>query len=103
MDLIPRTSYAIDFADKIKKDFSIRQHHLKMMGTTAITPPMLPDPMDSADMFRNDEWKVVDNADYAINTREDLIAMASGDPEFKRFIEEVIECMKYNRSMEEKC
>lgn len=86
MDLIPRTSYAKDMIRTFKEYFESGRYN--------------GDGMDCADMFRHSEWKVVDNADYAINTREDLIAMASGDPEFKRFIEEVIECMKYNRNME---
>jgi len=57
--------------------------------------------MDCADMFRNDEWKVVDDADYGENTRTDLIAMSSHDSEFQSFVEQVIACMKYNRSMED--
>jgi len=88
MDLIPRTSYAKDFFDLIKSRFESGRYN----GDT----------MDCADMFRNDEWKVVDDADYGENTRTDLIAMARHNPEFQRFVEAVIESMEYNKKSEDK-
>ena len=87
MDLITRTSYADQFIKVFKTFFYSGRYN--------------GDAMDCADMFRHDEWKVVDNSDYSKNTRNDLIDMSSHDPELERFIEEVIECMKYNRSMED--
>ena len=87
MDLIARTSYADQFIKTFKKYFYARRYN--------------GDVMDCADMFRHDEWKVVGDSDYVKNTRADLIDMSSHDPELKSFIEEVIECMKYNRSMED--
>ena len=51
-------------------------------------------------MFRHDEWKVIDDSDYGKNTRDDLFKIAGNDESFKHFVTNVIECMKYNRSME---
>ena len=86
MDLIPRTSYAKDFIEFFKEFFYSNRYNS--------------DEMDCADMFRDSEWKVDDDADYAKNTCDDLLKMASHDPAFKSFVEEVILCMKYNRRME---
>ena len=85
MDLIPRTSYAPEIIKAIK------QYYFSRYNCEA---------MDCADMFRNDEWKVIDDADYGKNTRNDLIKMTSDNLAFKSFVEEVISCMKYNKSME---
>jgi len=85
MDLIPRTSYAPQIFKTIKKYYFSRYKC---------------DAMDCADMFRNDEWKVIDDADYGKNTRDDLIKMTSDNLAFKSFVREVISCMKYNKSME---
>jgi len=86
MDLIPRTSYAKDFFKSLKEYYDSDKYN--------------GDAMDCADMFRHDEWKVIDDADYSKNTCNDLLKMSSHDPAFKNFVEEVITCMKYNRSME---
>ena len=86
MDLIPRVSYAKDFIETFKKYFESGRYN--------------GDGMDCADMFRHSEWKVIDDADYGKNTRDDLYDLACNDALFKSFIEEVISCMAYNRSME---
>ena len=82
MDLIPRTSYAKDFFESFKEYYDSGRYN--------------GDGMDCADMFRDDEWKV----DECFGTCDDLLEMSSHDPAFKNFIEEVITCMKYNKSME---
>jgi hypothetical protein len=75
MDLITRTSYAKDFVKTFKQYFEGDHYN----GFE----------MDCADMFRHDEWKVID-----------LFKIAGNDESFKHFVTNVIECMKYNRSME---
>ena len=87
MKSTPRTSYAEQFIKTFKEYFESGRYN--------------GDGMDCADMFRDDEWKVADDADYAKNTCHDLLEMTSHDPAFKSFAKEVITCMKYNRSMEE--
>ena len=82
MDLIPRTSYADQF--KAIKEFY--DSHAPYNGWH----------MDCADLFRDDEWRVTDDADYAKNTYQDLHASASGDKKFLKFLDNVIVCMKYN-------
>ena len=89
MTQIKRVSYAEDFFDTFKEVFNSGRYN--------------GDGMDCADLFRDSEWKVDDEAEYAKNTCDDLTLMSSHDPLFKSFIEEVITCMKYNRRMEEKC
>jgi len=86
MDLITRTSYVKDFMKTFKKYYSGEHYN----GFE----------MDCADMFRHDEWKVIDDSDYGKNTRDDLFKIAGNDESFKHFVTNVIECMKYNRSME---
>ncbi len=88
MDLIPRVSYVKDFIQTFKEYFDSGRYN--------------GDGMDCADMFRDDEWKIDDKADYAKNTCDDLIKMTSHNLELQSFIKEVITCMKYNRSMETK-
>ena len=56
--------------------------------------------MDCADRFRNEEWRLDDDAEYAENTRNDLIELGANDLQLSVFIGEVIYCMRYNRSME---
>ena len=56
--------------------------------------------MDCADRFRDDEWRVDDDAPYAEYTRNDLIELGANDLRLSVFIIEVINCMRYNRSME---
>ncbi len=56
--------------------------------------------MDCADRFRNDEWRVDDDAPYAENTRNDLIELGSKNLKLSVWIIDVINCMRYNRSME---
>ena len=86
MDLIPRTSYVKDFMETFKKYHSGEHYN----GFE----------IDCADMFRHDEWKVIDDTDYGKNTRDDLFKIAGDDIAFQLFVFNVIECMKYNRSME---
>ena len=88
MDLIPRTSYAKDFIDAIKMHFYSNSDSNK-------------DAMDCADCFRHEEWKVVDDADYGENTRQDLRNMAKDDPKLSSYVNEFIDCMKYNMKMSE--
>ena len=90
MDLIPRTSYANEFIS-IAEFYKITDY------------PYNGWEMDCADLFRNDEWMLVDNSDYAKNTYQDVLKLADDEdfkPCFKEFLDNVIECMKYNRSME---
>ena len=84
MTQIKRVSYAKDFIETFKAYFESGRYN--------------GDGMDCADMFRDDEWKV-DGGDYAKNTCNDLLEMSSHNPEFQSFVEEVITCMKYNKSM----
>ena len=86
MNQTKRVSYAKDFIKTLKEYYSGKCYN----GFE----------MDCADMFRHDEWKVVGDSDYAKNTCDDLFEMSSHDPKFKSFVEQVITCMKYNRSME---
>jgi len=79
---IKHVSYAKDFFDTFKKYYDSGRYN--------------GDGMDCADMFRNDEWKV----DECFKTYNDLLEMACHDASFKDFVEEVIACMKYNKSME---
>ena len=85
MNQTKRVSYAKDFIKTLKEYYSGKCYN----GFE----------MDCADMFRHDEWKV-DDGDYGKNTCDDLLEMTSHDPEFQSFVEQVIACMKYNRSME---
>lgn len=85
MDLIPRTSYFSQFKGLI--EFFNKN-----------TPYNGWD-MDCADMFRHDEWMLIDDADYSQNTYQDLISSIDNE-EFKTFLDEVIDSMKYNRRME---
>lgn len=85
MNQIKRVSYAKDFVEVFKEYFNSGRYN--------------GDGMDCADMFRHDEWKVDGDGDYAKNTCDDLLKMSSHDPEFQSFVEEVITCMKYNKSM----
>ena len=56
--------------------------------------------MDCADKFRDEEWRLDDDAPYAENTRNDLIELGANDLRLSVFIIDVIYCMRYNRSME---
>ena len=71
MDLIPRTSYAPEIIKAIKQYY-----------------------------FSRYNCEAMDCADYGKNTRDDLIKMTNDNLAFKSFVEEVISCMKYNKSME---
>ena len=57
--------------------------------------------MDCADKFRDEEWRLDDDAPYAENTRNDLIKLGADDLRLSVFIIDVIYCMRYNRSQEE--
>ena len=82
MDLIPRTSYAKEF--KAIKEFY--DSHAPYNGWD----------MDCADLFRDYEWMLTDDADYAENTLQDLHASAASDKKFLKFLDNVISSMKYN-------
>jgi len=56
--------------------------------------------MECADKFRNDEWMIDDDAEYADNTRSDLYEIGKNDKTLLEFIVDVIQCMRYNKSME---
>lgn len=56
--------------------------------------------MDCADLFRHDEWMLVDDTSYAKNTYQDLLRL-SNKKGFKTFLSDVIGCMKYNVSQVE--
>ena len=81
MDLIPRVSYADQF--KVIKEFY--DSHAPYNGRD----------MDCADLFRDYEWMLTDNADYAVNTYQDLLK-SSDDKGFEVFLRSVIVCMVYN-------
>ena len=87
MDLMTRTSYADQFIKTFKKYFYSGRYN--------------GDAMDCADMFRHDEWKVIDDTDYGKNTRDDLLKIVGDDIAFQLFVFNVIACMEYNRSMED--
>ena len=82
-----RTSYAGFFANQILSDFYSPDRHSNSA-------------MDTADKFRDDEWRVTDDSPYAHHTRTDLYKLGAGNEELSFFIIDVIDCMKYNRSME---
>jgi hypothetical protein len=82
-----RTTYDKHFANQILSDFYSPD---RRNGSA----------MDCADRFRNDEWRVDDDAPYAENTRNDLIELGSKNLKLSAWIIEVINCMRYNRSME---
>jgi len=81
-----KTSYANIFANQILSDFYSPDRHSDSA-------------MDCADKFRDDEWRVTDNASYADNTRNDLHELGAGNEELSFFIADVIDCMRYNHSM----
>jgi len=83
-----RISYASFFEDKIISVFYSADRTLD-------------DAMTIADSFRDDEWRVIDDAPYAHHTRSDLYELGLGEPALLEFILDVINCMRYNRSQEE--
>ena len=83
MDLIPRTSYINKFKALI--EFFYKNTPYNGWDT------------DCADMFRHDEWMLIDDADYAHNTYQDLVESIDSN-EFKTFLDEVIASMKYTVS-----
>ena len=82
-----RTTYDGFFANQIISDFYSPDRHADSA-------------MDTADKFRDDEWRVTDDAPYAHHTRSDLYELGAGNQELTNFIIDVINCMRYNRSME---
>ena len=82
-----RTTYDGFFANQILSDFYSPDRHSESA-------------MDTADKFRDDEWRVDDDAEYAENTRNDLIELGSSNLRLSVWIIEVVNCMRYNRSME---
>jgi hypothetical protein len=83
MDLIPRTSYA----DQFKKIKDFYDSHVPYNGWDT----------DCADLFREHEWMLTDEADYAENTYQDLVK-SSDDEGFEVFLRYVILSMKHNLS-----
>jgi len=81
-----RTSYADIFARQILSDFYSPDRHSDSA-------------MDTADKFRDDEWRLLDNTLYADNTRADLYKLGEGNEQLSFWIIEVIDCMRYNFSM----
>lgn len=81
-----RTSYATTFANQILSDFYSPDRHADSA-------------MDTADKFRDDEWRVADAAPYARHTKSDLYKLGEGNEELSFFIIDVIDCMMYNHSM----
>jgi hypothetical protein len=82
-----RTSYQGFFANKIMSAFYSPDRTLNS-------------PMDVADFFRDEEWRLDDDAPYAENTRNDLYELGANDLQLCVFIGDVIYCMRYNRSQE---
>tara|TARA_Y100001937_G_C6857230_1_gene214752 strand:- start:142 stop:408 length:267 start_codon:yes stop_codon:yes gene_type:complete len=83
MDLIPRTTYDGHFANEILSFFYSPDRH---SGSA----------MECADKFRDDEWRVIDDAPYAHHTRSDLYEIGKNDKELLEFIVDVIQCMRTN-------
>ena len=83
MDLIPNTSYA----DQFKGIKEFYDSHSPYNGWE----------IDCADLFRDYEWMLTDDTDYAENTYQDLLK-SSDDEGFEVFLRYVIGCMKYNLS-----
>jgi len=81
-----RTSYADIFARQILSDFYSPDRHSDSA-------------MDTADKFRDDEWRLLDNTSYADNTRADLYKLGEGNEQLSFWIIDVIDCMRYNHSM----
>jgi len=52
--------------------------------------------MNCADCFRDDEWRVTDDAPYADNTRSGLYEIGKNDKALLEFIVDVIQCMRSN-------
>jgi len=82
-----RITYEGFFANQILSDFYSPDRHSDSA-------------MDCADKFRDDEWKITDEAPYAAHTRSDLYDLGKNDKALLEFITDVINCMRYNRSME---
>ena len=82
-----RISYQGFFANQILSDFYSPGRHSDSA-------------MECADKFRDDEWRVDDDAQYADNTRIDLCELGKDNEDLKFFIIDVIDCMRYNWSME---
>jgi len=81
-----RISYEEFFSCQILSDFYSPDRHADSA-------------MDCADKFRDDEWKITDDAPYAAHTRSDLYGLGVGNKELTQFIIDVINCMRYNVSM----
>tara|TARA_R110001592_G_scaffold94582_2_gene273659 strand:- start:664 stop:966 length:303 start_codon:yes stop_codon:yes gene_type:complete len=82
-----RTTYKSFFAEQIMSAF----YSPNISSASA---------MDCADKFRHEEWRLDDDAPYAENTRNDLIKLGADDLRLSVFIIDVINCMRYNRSIE---
>ena len=83
-----RTTYDGFFANQILSDFYSPDRHSDSA-------------MNTADKFRHEEWRLDDDAEYAKNTINDLIELGSNNLRLSVWIIEVINCMRYNRSMED--
>ena len=54
--------------------------------------------IDCADKFRDKEWMIIDQSQYARNTRLDLYELANNDKHLLEYIIDVIQWMQYNIS-----
>lgn len=56
-----------------------------------------------ANIFRGDEWMILDDKPYARQTRQELLSLANphNDPSFFEFIQNVFDEMEYNVRHEE--
>ena len=77
----------VSHADKFKEIKNFYESHAPYNGWE----------MDCADLFRDYEWMLTDDADYAKHTYQELLA-GSNDVKFKVFLNDVIGSMKYNLS-----
>ena len=84
MILATRTSYANQF--KEMKEFYDSHEPYNGWDT------------DCADLFRDFEWMIIGNEEYANSTRLDLYEAAKNDKHLSAFIIDVIQCMRYNAS-----
>jgi len=83
-----RVTYSEFFANQILSDFYSPDRHSDSA-------------MDTADKFRDDEWRATDDSPYAHHTQIDLYKLGEGNRNLIFWIIEVIDCMFYNRSMVE--
>jgi len=81
-------SYEAYFIDDLLERFALRAEDPDSAMTTA-------------DLFRNDEWRLLGEDPWARLSRERLFALACGNPQFERWLAQVFQCMAYNLSQED--